>query len=216
MKTLKILLLLLVLFPFSNIFSQYFIDHDKVEMVWQQNLKGYWVKPEEVKDRIVYLQAIYKGRTNSDVKIGFDKLDYKSGDIIKVTLIRGYANETDSVNVILPGYVDAVNNQVEVKQSELGQYYLYLKKGEEVEINLRFNDGKFANVDFSFGGVHFESRSYIIRYTDKLQEGEFGESVIPIGNTLIIQGVQEIGQIAIPDTSGLTRSPGMIDSKQSF
>ncbi|MCH7723017.1 MAG: hypothetical protein IIC76_06710 [Bacteroidetes bacterium] len=217
MKTLKILLLLLVLFPFSNIFSQYFIDHDTVERVWRQNnLERYWAKPEEIKDRTVYLKYIRKGWTNSDVKIGFDKLDYKSGDIIKVTLIRGYANEADSVMVIPPGYVDALDNQVEVKQSELDQYYLYLKKGEEVEINLSLNDGKGQSLTFSFGGVHFEARSYVILYSDKLQEGEFGDSVKPTGNTLIIQGVQEFRQIAIPDTSGLARSPGMIDSKQSF
>ncbi len=212
MKTLKILLLLLVLIPFSNIFSQYFVDHDKVEQVWQQNVEGYWAKPEEVKDRNIYLNAIHKSRINSDVKIGFDKLDYKSGDLIIVTLKRGYANEADSVTVTISG-CNVFSDPVKMQKSEQGPYDLYLKKGQEVEINLNCRGGKGEILGFSFGGIHFESRNYHIIYSDKLQEGEFGDSVnsTDTDGKLILEGVQKTGQIKLNVPFELTKSPGMID-----
>jgi len=186
MKTLKILLLLLVLFPFSNIFSQYFIDHDKVEQVWQQNLKGYWAKPEEVKDKNIYLQSINKGSYISDVKIGFDKLEYKSDDLITITLKRGYENETDIEMVSISGCAEVFSNQVEIQKYEPAPYYLYLKKGQEIEITLNCKGRKFVGLVFGLAGIYpfRETRKYIILYSDRLKEEIPKESVS--NNKLII------------------------------
>ena len=186
MKTLKILLLLLVLFPFSNIFSQYFIDHDKVEQVWQQNLKGYWAKPEEVKDKNIYLQSINKGIYISDIKIGFDKLEYKSDDLIMVTLKRGYENETDIEMVSISGCAEVFSDQIEIQKYEPAPYYLYLKKGQEIEITLNCKGRKFVGLVFGLAGIYpfRETRKYIILYSDRLKEELPQDSVS--NNTLII------------------------------
>ena len=180
MKTLKILLLLLVLFPFSNIFSQYFIDHDTVERVWRQNnLERYWAKPEEIKDRTVYLKYIRKCWTNSDVKIGFDKLEYKSDDLITITLKRGYENETDIEMVSISGCAEVFSNQVEIQKYEPAPYYLYLKKGQEIEITLNCKGRKFVGLVFGLAGIYpfRETRKYIILYSDRLKEEIPKESV---------------------------------------
>ncbi len=191
MKTLKILLLLLVLIPFSNIYSQYFVDHDKVEQAWQQNLKSYRAKPEDVKDKNVYLQNIYKTRYISDIKIGFDKLDYKSDDLIIVTLKRGYVNETDSEMVSISGCTEVFSDQIEIQKYEPAPYYLFLKKGQEIEITLNCKGRKFVRLGFLLGphlGPHSgESRNYIIRYSDRLKEEIPKDSVS--NNKLIINNL---------------------------
>ncbi|MCH7772068.1 MAG: hypothetical protein IIA49_13810 [Bacteroidetes bacterium] len=214
MKTLKILLLLLALFPFSNIFSQYFIDHDKVEQVWQQNLKGYWAKPEEVKDKNIYLQSINKGSYISDVKIGFDKIEYKSDDLITITLKRGYENETDSEMVSISGCAEVFSDQIEIQKYEPAPYYLYLKKGQEIEITLNCKGRKFVRLGFLLGphlGPHSgESRSYIIRYSDRLTAETPKDSVS--NNKLIINnfmiGPSESKTVP-PDTEVKVQSPSI-------
>ena len=111
MKTLKILLLLLALVPFSNIYSQYFVDQDKIEQLRTSESKYYNLPYEKVGDKLLYLKQIssYEGYY-SDVKVGFDKEEYKSGDMIIITLKRGYENETDSENVIIYGCVEVFSD----------------------------------------------------------------------------------------------------------
>ncbi len=84
MRTIKILLLLLILFPLNKAFPQYFIDQNKI--VQAKDSSGYYAKPDYVIGKKIYLLSIFKtdGYT-SDVKIGFDKEEYKSGDIIIIT-----------------------------------------------------------------------------------------------------------------------------------
>lgn len=191
MKIIKIFLLLLALFPFSNNYSQYFIDHDKVEQVWQQNLKGYRTTPEDAKDKNVYLQSMHKGRNISDIKIGFDKLEYKSADLIKVILMRGYENETDSEMVSISGCAEVFSDQIEIHKFEPAPYYLYLKKGQQIEITINCKGIEFVRIGFLLGpqlGYHsVETRSYIIHYADRLIKEIPKDSVL--GNTYIINNL---------------------------
>ena len=176
MKTLKILLLLLALIPFSNIYSQYFVDQDKIDELKNSNANSYYLPSEETGEKLLYLANItsFKGYY-SDVKLGFDKEEYNSNDMIIVTLKRGYENETDSENVIIYGCVEVFSDQIEINKIENGPYQLYLKKGQEVKIKLSCRRGKSVRLNFNFGpiisyGWPGESREYIIRFSDGLEE----------------------------------------------
>jgi len=192
-KSIELFLFILILLPFKSIFPQYFVDHDKVKQVWQQNLKGYWTKPEEIKNKNIWLEAIHRRRNNyiSDIKIGFDKLEYKSDDWIIVTLDRGYKSETDSelVNINACDEIFSTETKVQKYNYEPAPYFLYLRKGEKVKINLRCKEHAFLRLGFTFGpsmGPHTpESRSYIINYTNKINNEAQEDSVS--GNTIIIR-----------------------------
>ncbi|MBK7379825.1 MAG: hypothetical protein IPJ03_12610 [Ignavibacteriales bacterium] len=160
---------------FSSLgFSQYYVDQDKIDLARQQNVKGYWAKPEEVKDKNIFLESFHKARYISDIKIGFDRLEYKSDDSIVVTLKKGYENETDSERVIISGCQELFSNQIKIKKYERGNYGLYLKKGQQIEIIIKCKDVKFVRLAFGLEGIFpsLEERAYIILYSDKQKEGE--------------------------------------------
>ncbi len=150
MKTIKILLLLLILFPLNKAFPQYFIDQNKI--VQAKDSSGYYAKPDYVIGKRIYLLSIFKtdGYT-SDVKIGFDKEEYKSGDIIIITasLPAGSKLEIDKERV-------AIGSQV-----------VFLTPGESKEIKIPIGEttSKLAGINVSIG-IHFpyryEDRSYTI------------------------------------------------------
>ena len=178
MKTLKILLLLLVLVPFNNLFSQIFVEQDKIDELENSNANSYYLPSEETGDKLLYLKKItsYKGYY-SDIKVGFDKEEYKSSDMIIVTLKRGYENKTESEEVWLSSACDRIfSDQVEIQKPERGPHKLYLKKGQEVKINLSCLGRKGVRLRFHFGppiigmGFQMENREYIIRFSDGLEE----------------------------------------------
>ncbi|MCH7723016.1 MAG: hypothetical protein IIC76_06705 [Bacteroidetes bacterium] len=216
MKTLKILLLLLALIPFSNIYSQYFVDQDKIDELKNSNANSYYLPSEETGEKLLYLANItsFKGYY-SDVKLGFDKEEYNSNDMIIVTLKRGYENETDSENVIIYGCVEVFSDQIEINKIENGPYQLYLKKGQEVKIKLSCRRGKSVRLNFNFGpiisyGWPGESREYIIRFSDGLEEEVQRDSVS--NNKLIINNFM-IGptesKTVPPDTGEKVHSPSI-------
>lgn len=223
MKTLKILLLLLALVPFNNLFSQIFVEQDKIDELKNSNANSYYLPYEEAGDKLLYLAKItsFKGYY-SDVKVGFDKEEYKSSDMIIVTLKRGYENKTESEEVWLPRGCDTIfSDQVEIQKPERGPHKLYLKKGQEVKINLSCIGRKSVRLNFNFGpiisyGWAGESREYIIRFSDRLKEEIFKDSEGTPENILTPRGVQKFMEMEIEGTSELVNSPGMTDSKNSF
>ena len=216
MKTLKILLLLLVFVPFGNLFSQIFVDQDKIDELKNSNGNSYYLPYEEAGDKLLYLAKItsFKGYY-SDVKVGFDKEEYKSSDMIIVTLKRGYENEIESEEVWLPSGCDTIfSDEIEVQKHQPGTYYLYLKKGQEIKINLSCRGRKGVRLSFHFGppiigiGFQMEGREYIIRFSDGLEEELQRDSVsnnkLIINNLLI--GPTESKTVP-PDTGEKVQSP---------
>ncbi|HMU44555.1 MAG TPA: hypothetical protein PKA80_14750, partial [Ignavibacteriaceae bacterium] len=178
-------------------FSQFYIDQDKIDYVWQNNVKGYWTKPEDTKGKNVYLESFHKAGYSSDIKIGFDKLEYKSDDSIIVTLKRGYENETDSEYVSISGCQELFSSQIKIKRYESGTYGLYLKKGQRIDIIIKHKDRKFVRLAFGLGGIFgsSEGRAYIIVFQDKHQEGEIEGFEGTPDNTLTIVKIQKFMQI---------------------
>ncbi|MCH7772069.1 MAG: hypothetical protein IIA49_13815 [Bacteroidetes bacterium] len=216
MKTLKILLLLLALVPFGNLFSQIFVEQDKIDELKNSNANSYYLPSEETGDKLLYLKKItsYNGYY-SDVKVGFDKEEYKSGDMIILTLKRGYENKTESEEVWLSSACDRIfSDQVEIQKNENGPYQFYLKKGQEIRINLSCRRRKSIRLNFHFGprisiGFPVESREFIIIYSDYHKE-ILNDSVS--NNKLIINNFM-IGpsgsKIVPPDTGEKVHSPSI-------
>jgi len=153
---------------------------------------------------------------HSDVKVGFDKEEYKSSDMIIVTLKRGYENKTESEEVWISADCDRIfSDQIEIKKFENSPYQLYLKKGQEVKINLSCRGRKGFRLNFHFGppiigiGFQMEVREYIILYSD-YQKEILNDSVS--NNKLIINNFM-IGpsgnKIVPPDTGEKVHSPSI-------
>ena len=217
MKTLKILLLLLALVPFNNLFSQIFVEQDKIDELKNSNSNSYYLPSEETGDKLLYLKKItsHEGYY-SDIKVGFDKEEYKSGDMIIVTLKRGYENEIESEEVWLSSACDRIfSDQVEIQKNENGPYQFYLKKGQEIRINLSCKRRKSIRLNFHFGprisiGFPTEAREFIIRFSDGLEEEVQRDS--GSNNKLIINNFM-IGpsenKIVPPDTGEKAQSPSI-------
>ncbi len=134
MKTIKIVLLLIALVPFNNIFSQYFIDQDKVDEFKANKQKYYRISKSEEKDKKIYLQQFSSTRNYySDIKIGFDKDAYKQNDKIVLTLKRGFENKADSESVLISG-CSISSSSTHIEQNN--GYSFYIRKGEEVNLTL--------------------------------------------------------------------------------
>ncbi len=135
--------------------------------------------------------------------------------MIIVTLKRGYENKTESEEVWLPRGCDTIfSDQVEIQKPERGPHKLYLKKGQEVKINLSCIVRKCVRLNFNFGpiisyGWAGESREYIIRFSDGLEEEVQRDSVS--NNKLQINfmiGPSE-NKTVPPDTGEKVHSPSI-------
>ncbi|MCH9030021.1 MAG: hypothetical protein IH819_10520 [Bacteroidetes bacterium] len=136
--------------------------------------------------------------------------------MIIVTLKRGYENKTESEEVWLPRGCDTIfSDQVEIQKPERGPHKLYLKKGQEVKINLSCRDRKGVRLSFIFGppiigiGFQMENREYIIRFSDGLEEEVQRDSVS--NNKLQINfmiGPSE-NKTVPPDTGEKVHSPSI-------
>ena len=218
MKTLKILLLLLALVPFNNLFSQIFVDQDKIDEFKANKIKYYtFPYKQKAEYKIPYLKKIsFMKGYYSDIKVGFDKEEYKSNDMIIVTLKRGYENEIESEEVWLPSGCDTIfSDEIEAQKPERGPYKLYLKKGQEVKINLSCRGRKGVRLSFHFGppiigiGFQMEAREYIILYSDYQKEilnDSVSNNKLIINNFMI--GPSESKTVP-PDTGEKVQSPSI-------
>lgn len=146
MKIVKIYLLLPIILPLNNLFSQIFIDQDKIDEIKVSKIQTYDVDKKSRRGNVYLEHITRKYGYFSDVYVGFDKENYFAGDTIEISFWNPI-NENDNEEQIF------FNNNS-----------FSLKPGEEKKMKISTkNDGNdIIRIVVTLGKISFEERQYII------------------------------------------------------
>jgi len=170
MKTLFLFLVICISLN-SNLFAQYYIGQDKIDLLKDKKAKSFLVgKDFQLIDSEVYLErALKHGGYISDVRIGFDKLKYSRDDIITLTFERTGSNANiEDEYIYLTSVPNATGDGFEITKTQGGRYLFTLKENEVKKVFIKLVDRNqlLNRIGFEIGkvGPNREGREYVIPY----------------------------------------------------
>lgn len=169
MKTLLLFLVICITFN-SNLFAQYYIGQDKIDLLKNKKIKSFSVgKDFESTNLEVYLEKASTGGYLSDVRIGFDKLKYSRGDVVTLTFDRTGSNaEVEDEYIFVTSVSNATGDGFEITKLEGYGYLSKLKENEVKKVFIKLVDRNqpYNRIGIEIGkvGSYRESRGFIIPY----------------------------------------------------
>lgn len=169
MKTLFLYLVICITFN-ANLFAQYYIGQDKIDLLKNKKIKSFSVGKDFKSTNLeVYLETAGSTGYLSDVKIGFDKLKYSRGDVITLTFDRTGSNATvEDEYIFITGVGNATGDGFEIKNTSLGRYLFTLKENEVKKVFIKLVDRNqlLNRIGFEIGkvGPNREGRQFVIPY----------------------------------------------------
>lgn len=169
MKTLLLFLVICITFN-SNLFAQYYIGQDKIDLLKNKKEKSFSVGKDFRSTNLeVYLETAGSTGYLSDVKIGFDKLKYSRGDIITLTFERTGSNtKVEDEYIFVTSVGNATGDGFEITNPSLGSYLFTLKENEVKKVFIKLVDRSqlLNRIGFEIGkvGSNREGRQFVIPY----------------------------------------------------
>ncbi|PJB02444.1 MAG: hypothetical protein CO127_00145 [Ignavibacteria bacterium CG_4_9_14_3_um_filter_36_18] len=210
MKTCKLIFFFSLILS-SNIFSQYYIDQEKIDELKINKQKNYIISEDIAKKKKIYLQqASSYHEYYSDVKVGFDKDVYKRRESIILTFKFGNESEKEIEQIGISAACDISSDQISLERTREGDPYFLLTKGNIVQVVLNCPSSDFAdctiiNIGFA-SNISTEGRIYIVKYDPVVNNKKLNKS----GETLFLDNSDfkadpQFDNIrSVPDT-GLTK-----------
>jgi len=121
----------------GNIFSQFYIDQEKIDELKISKQKNYIISEDIAKNKKIYLQqASSYNEYYSDVTVGFDKDVYKRGESIILTFKFGNESEKELEQIGISASCNISSEQVNLERTREGCPYFILSKGHIVQVVL--------------------------------------------------------------------------------
>lgn len=169
MKTLFLSLVICITFNF-NLFAQYYIGQDKIDLLKNKKEKSFSVGEDFRSTNLeVYLEKASTGGYLSDVRIGFDKLKYSRGDVVTLIFDRTGSNaQVEDEYIFITGISNATGDGFEITKLEGYGYNFTLKENEVKKVFIKLEDRTqpYNPIGIGIGKVvsYRESRGFIIPY----------------------------------------------------
>ncbi|NCS88378.1 MAG: hypothetical protein CO127_01720 [Ignavibacteria bacterium CG_4_9_14_3_um_filter_36_18] len=195
----------------GNIFSQFYIDQEKIDELKISKQKNYIISEDIAKNKKIYLQqASSYNEYYSDVTVGFDKDVYKRGESIILTFKFGNESEKELEQIGISASCNISSEQVNLERTREGCPYFILSKGHIVQVVLNCPSSDFADctiINIGFGSyLNTEGRIYIVKYDPVVKNKKLRKSgeTLYLDNSDFRADPQFDNTRSIPDT-GLTK-----------
>lgn len=159
----------------SLVFSQYYVDQDKIDLA-RQTQKYYDIDKSLIQQNDIYLNHISQRGYVPNVNISFDKLKYAPEDTIIITFNFSKGSESDSELVGIIANAEIVVNNSNLRIEKNSYVYFFTLRDAETRIGFVFKERPYIKnlksnrLDISFGSIPKgrESLQYVFNYETTL------------------------------------------------